>query len=185
MSHYYTQSDVARTLGISRQRFSAWVNHTKVKFPLTPTNFTSSGRPLFTESEVAYLVDWAKANQTHFGDKKKDTHGHVQCYNAGCRCDECKRANTARANKSREVREAKQLDPDDPRHGTYNFYVNWGCRCEPCTKTNTTNYKRSKFRHNSEEAKFYSKYGCPCSPCTLTRVIVRRQQYNLMLFIGK
>ena len=49
----------------------------------------------------------------------------------GCRCDECKAANTARIKRRRVAR-----NPDDApagAHGKTSTYVNWGCRCAPCT----------------------------------------------------
>lgn len=124
---------------------------------------------------------------------KRDTHGHVQCYNAGCRCEECKQANAERAYKARKAREAKQLDPDDPRHGTASLYINFGCRCVPCTKANTLHnkpygktYREKNYvpkpkapryipehldpndpRHGTYN--FYSNYRCRCQPCTDAR----------------
>ena len=123
---------------------------------------------------------------------KRDTHGHVQCYNAGCRCEECKQAHTVRMDKARKAREAKKLDPNDPRHGTVNLYRNFGCRCVPCTKV-TTEYNEEhheawrrrqgmKYRGKVPDRfvpdhldpndsrhgtpNFYKYYGCRCRACT-------------------
>lgn len=132
---------------------------------------------------------------------KKNTHGHVQCYNAGCRCDECKQANTERNYKSRKAREAKQLDPQDSRHGTDNLYTNFGCRCEPCTKAHTEDsrayqkayYKRNyvpkpkapryipehldpnDVRHGTYN--FYANYKCRCQPCSDANTIYERARH--------
>lgn len=66
--------------------------------------------------------------------RKKDTHGHVQCYGNGCRCQLCVEANNARIAGMRKRREQETKDPNDPRHGKRSFYVNHGCRCEKCTE---------------------------------------------------
>ena len=120
---------------------------------------------------------------------KKDTHGHVQCYNAGCRCEECKQANAERHYKERKKREAKTLDPLDSRHGTYSFYTNFGCRCESCTVAHSeynepyheawrrrqgigpiapraipAGIDPNDRRHGT--VNFYSYHKCRCRPCT-------------------
>ena len=51
-------------------------------------------------------------------------------------CRTCKRE---RARK----RKSQGLDPDDPRHGTNNAYVNFGCRCAACASA-----ARNKRREN-------------------------------------
>lgn len=60
----------------------------------------------------------------------KKEHGTPSRYNYGCRCVECKLANTLRARKNRKILQNKpqELIP----HGTYNAYANYGCRCESC-----------------------------------------------------
>jgi hypothetical protein len=63
-------------------------------------------------------------------------------YEAGCRCDTCRAANTERVvRRQHERRAARQLingrlvAPVPPhRHGLASTYVNWSCRCEPCTQ---------------------------------------------------
>lgn len=65
---------------------------------------------------------------------KRDTHGHVQCYNAGCRCELCSEANNKRIADLRKRRVQTPKDPNDARHGTRSFYVNHGCRCERCAE---------------------------------------------------
>lgn len=65
---------------------------------------------------------------------KKNTHGHVQCYGNGCRCELCVAANNQRIAGMRKRRTQATKDPTDPRHGKRSFYVNHGCRCEPCTE---------------------------------------------------
>jgi hypothetical protein len=41
-----------------------------------------------------------------------------------------------------------RLDPDDPRHGTYNAYVNHGCRCAMCSAASTRYKARRRAAHN-------------------------------------
>lgn len=65
---------------------------------------------------------------------KRHTHGEVQCYNFGCRCDLCKAAHNTRLRELRARRESEAKDPNDSRHGTRSFYVNHGCRCAPCVE---------------------------------------------------
>lgn len=52
--------------------------------------------------------------------------------NYGCRCAECKEANTRRVVARRRQREQEAKDPNDRRHGTMSFYINAGCRCDKC-----------------------------------------------------
>ena len=66
---------------------------------------------------------------------KPVTHGGTGAAYAhqGCRCEECRAANTARVAR----RTAERAREQPPTHGKYSTYNNWGCRCEPCTKANT------------------------------------------------
>ncbi len=69
-------------------------------------------------------------------------------------------------------RSARELAPDDPRHGTTNGYGNLGCRCEPCTAAHRVNHQaymlkqraagRIIGRHGSTSA--YDT-GCRCDDC--------------------
>jgi len=84
---------------------------------------------------------------------KKDTHGHVQCYRAGCRCEPCVKANTEAVFKARKKREARAsgISPDDPRHGTQGFYINHGCRCARCTEAQAAGCARTRKRSKQGE----------------------------------
>lgn len=57
------------------------------------------------------------------------THGTPSCYNAGCRCDDCRKTNRERSRRQRAAR-----NPADAPHGTAGGYTNYGCRCEPCRR---------------------------------------------------
>lgn len=64
-----------------------------------------------------------------------DHGGSGRRYVAGCRCLECRAANTARVNRRKAERralvEAGEI-PVEVRHGLDSTYNNWSCRCEPC-----------------------------------------------------
>ena len=42
------------------------------------------------------------------------------------------------------------LEPDDPRHGTYNGYINLGCRCEPCREAHRVEHLRYMHAHPAQ-----------------------------------
>ena len=65
---------------------------------------------------------------------KSTLHGEPARYQAGCRCEWCTEANTARAVASR--RKAQQRR-SPPVHGKDSSYVHHGCRCEICTKAHS------------------------------------------------
>lgn len=67
---------------------------------------------------------------------KKDTHGELQCYRNGCKCELCLAANRDHVYKGIESRAGK-ISPDDPRHGSASTYKNWSCRCEPCVRAHS------------------------------------------------
>lgn len=70
-------------------------------------------------------------------------HGTMSAYNAGCRCDDCRAANTAKSQRRRERRRAEGVIPDEV-HGTATGYAEWHCRCDDCTAAHreARNYKR-------------------------------------------
>lgn len=65
----------------------------------------------------------------------KMKHNSSTYSNHGCRCYECRAAWSAYNLLQRQRRKAR-ITPDDPRHGTYTFYLNWSCRCDRCKKAN-------------------------------------------------
>lgn len=78
---------------------------------------------------------------------KPVTHGGsgTAYANYGCRCEDCKKANSERASRRRRERYA-EIPPDN--HGKYSTYSNWGCRCPECKeagkKHNANNYEARK-----------------------------------------
>lgn len=74
--------------------------------------------------------------------------GQVAKYDRGCRCDDCRSANTARHAQVVARMQARGLPPGDPRHGTYTAYTQWACRCERClaagAETNGKRYRANR-----------------------------------------
>lgn len=77
------------------------------------------------------------------------THGIPATYNAGCRCDTCRTADSAR----RAATRAKRND-----HGTRSMYVA-GCRCEPCKQCNNE-YNRYRTARIARETVDWSQAKC-------------------------
>lgn len=61
-------------------------------------------------------------------------HRHLR---HGESCEACRQANTVGCQAARQVRLARGLPADDPRHGTVGGYTNHGCRCPGCTAANS------------------------------------------------
>jgi len=59
-------------------------------------------------------------------------HGVAATYrNEGCRCELCRKANSARCTRWRAQADGRE----PPEHGRAG-YSNYGCRCEVCTEAN-------------------------------------------------
>ena len=74
---------------------------------------------------------------------------------------------------------------NDPRHGTYNAYINLACRCRPCTDAHTVYLARQRAarpplepddpRHGTNSS--YTNWRCRCGPCTeATRTVQARHR---------
>jgi hypothetical protein len=75
------------------------------------------------------------------GDPRHGTYnGYV---NRGCRCTDCRAANTAFHIAAREQRRGS-LSPGDPRHGRDDTYTNYACRCDWCRDAHTDYRARRK-----------------------------------------
>lgn len=61
--------------------------------------------------------------------------------NYGCRCAECKLANSDRARRRRQERVTEE--PPELAHGKYSTYSNWGCRCDACTQAGSDHNKKN------------------------------------------
>ncbi|MCL8016921.1 hypothetical protein [Streptomyces sp. AS02] len=61
------------------------------------------------------------------------THG-ITGYRRGCRCADCRKANTNAQTRRKAARRADPTAADRAGHGKYTTYSNYGCRCAPCTQ---------------------------------------------------
>lgn len=82
-------------------------------------------------------------------------HGKPAGYRKGCRCEPCTVAWREKCTRERQARFARELDPDDHRHGTTNFYSNYGCRCDKCTDAQSVADPR--IRHNARGTRPHSR----------------------------
>lgn len=73
-------------------------------------------------------------------------HGTVSKYNGGCRCDECRSANSAYYRKRREAVRGMATE-----HGTVNSYTHFSCRCDLCRAAHTA-YQRTRRTARAVEA---------------------------------
>jgi len=72
----------------------------------------------------------------------------------GCRCPDCRAANTERCLAARDRRYGQMLRGEvAPRHGTISTYSNYGCRCERCRTANTEYYREYWSRRRLREGK--------------------------------
>ena len=70
-------------------------------------------------------------------------HGTYNGYNHhGCRCAQCRAANSSRYAAQQTKRITKGLPPN-ALHGA-STYVNWGCRCEVCSAAHKSNLARRR-----------------------------------------
>lgn len=98
-------------------------------------------------------------------------HGTARSYRDGCRCTDCRVANTEDVAVRRKARTVKGLKHDDPRHGLATTYVNWGCRCERCSAAHADEMKRQVENRwgtppPTHGVSGYNAFGCRCDICT-------------------
>ena len=83
------------------------------------------------------------------------THGNPSTYQAGCRCDDCRAANTAKRKAQHDEWLARRVEIDGrmvaawapaEAHGRESTYANLGCRCDPCTEAGA----RKNARHHAK-----------------------------------
>ena len=70
------------------------------------------------------------------------THGRSSTYNAGCRCEYCRAAHTARIQGQIARRNARPV-PASVEHNA-STYSNYGCRCDVCTEANKQDCRRRR-----------------------------------------
>lgn len=103
-------------------------------------------------------------------------HGTRSKYSGGCRCDECRIANTVTQRAIRDHLSAKPFD--EIPHGTANAYSNYRCRCPECAEVgaaiNQKNARRRRARVDSSgvpegvphgKVNTYSTWSCRCPEC--------------------
>lgn len=79
-------------------------------------------------------------------------HGTTTGYRYGCRCDECRYANTIKCRAWHRQHDGEPL-PDSVPHGTAYAYRGRGCRCGDCRQA-ATEYQRNYRRRMQEAATF-------------------------------
>lgn len=75
---------------------------------------------------------------------KSSTHGTVNSYNNGCRCPDCRQANTVFCAERRVLRRSRVSEMPPEKHGTISGYENWGCRCDVCSSAEAE-HRRIRF----------------------------------------
>lgn len=79
------------------------------------------------------------------------THGGVTGYNRGCRCPECRNANTAALKRWKAERAADPTAADRAGHGKPSTYGNYGCRCDLCKQAQSDANKRYTARRKQRQ----------------------------------
>lgn len=100
---------------------------------------------------------------------KPAAHGTCASYEAGCRCDDCRQANTARATDQRRKR--REYPAEKIPHGL-GGYLNYGCRCPVCRSTHAQALAQQRRRRHArpESAPHgtpsgFIDWGCRCPDC--------------------
>lgn len=75
---------------------------------------------------------------------KASVHGTTNSYNNGCRCPDCRKANTVFCAERRTLRKKRIPQMPAEKHGTISGYENWGCRCTACSKAGS-DHRRVRF----------------------------------------
>ncbi len=97
-------------------------------------------------------------------------HGNRNAYARGCRCDNCRKANTA---DHRELTgRLAQRPPQDIPHGTRSGYSNWLCRCDQCSAVHSAAMRDGRASRKARvadaphgTASGYDSWGCRCALC--------------------
>lgn len=174
---------VGDSYGITRERVRQLANRagvtaraTKIEAKKRFDIFSKLAKEGLTRSEIAersgYPYDTVCEYIRRFGIEtapfvlKKDTHGTVQCYQNGCKCDPCKKANRERHEKWKNSRQEDRIP-----HGTLSGYTNWKCRCPECKlQGSIANKKARERRKRTPPPKHgrngYINYGCKCAVCS-------------------
>lgn len=68
-------------------------------------------------------------------------HGRLVGYSRGCRCDQCRQANTQYQARRKAERRKDPTAADRAGHGKTTTYINYGCRCQPCKEAQSRSNK--------------------------------------------
>jgi hypothetical protein len=121
-----------------------------------------------------------------------ERHGTAGQYQKGCRCADCRAANTANCRRQREARKADPSRADRAGHGKTTTYRNYLCRCEECrtawskymAKLRGTEWTGLMRRRPAECGTYagYSRHyqlgGKPCDACKAARSEYARAYYR-------
>lgn len=97
-------------------------------------------------------------------------HGTFSEYTKGCRCDECRAANTGNRGRQRAKAKADPALADRAGHGKANTYRNYGCRCDLCRaaireERRASGNKSKADRAGHGSANTYRNHNCRCDLC--------------------
>lgn len=82
-------------------------------------------------------------------DPARWRHGTTNGYRKyGCRCVDCRAANTADAKLARERR--RTAETPEQAHGTPGGYSNHACRCQPCKDAHAAAVRAFRARRRAE-----------------------------------
>lgn len=175
---------VGDSYGITRERVRQLANRAGVTVRATEIEaqkrfeiFSKLAKEGLTRSEIAEqsgypydtVCDCIRRFRIEIAEAplKKDTHGTVQCYQNGCKCDPCKKANRERHEKWLDSRTEDRIP-----HGTLSGYTNWRCRCPDCKIQGSIANKKGRERRKGTTPPThghsgYVNYGCKCPTCIL------------------
>ena len=74
-------------------------------------------------------------------------HGTISTYQSGCRCAECRAANTSYG---KSLRHSGRPVPTH-LHGTFNAYLNYACRCDACRTAQRDHQRRYRAKKRAGE----------------------------------
>jgi hypothetical protein len=85
----------------------------------------------------------------HYTAPARAPHGRIVVYRRGCRCQQCRNANTQAQRTANAHRKANPAAADRAGHGKSTTYNNYGCRCPACKDAQVV--KNAANRHARKE----------------------------------
>lgn len=83
--------------------------------------------------------------------RKEFDHGEFGRYSQGCRCDECRAANSERCGARRQQAKTDPSRADRAGHGKASTYKNHSCRCKECCAAHSQQMKEYKAARRARE----------------------------------